>query len=163
MRLPQNLCLMCHNMIIVKLNHFIYKWPSYWSFRYPAYVPDCLHENRSHVGWGFFLSISFPISTLVHYNDVIMSTMWSQITTLTIVYSIFCSGAGERNHQSSTSLAFVRGNSPVTGVFPTHRASNAENVSIWWRHHALQRFLPHLIWFVIYRFHPILIVCFASH
>ena len=28
------------------------------------------------------------------------------------------------------------GNSPVTGEFPTQRASNTENVSIWWRHHA---------------------------
>ena len=28
------------------------------------------------------------------------------------------------------------GNSPVTGEFPTQKASNAENVSIWWRHHA---------------------------
>ena len=27
------------------------------------------------------------------------------------------------------------GNTPVTGEFPTQRASNAENVSIWWRHH----------------------------
>ena len=27
------------------------------------------------------------------------------------------------------------GNSPVTGEFPLQRASNAENVSIWWRHH----------------------------
>ena len=26
-------------------------------------------------------------------------------------------------------------NSPVTGEFPAQRASNAENVSIWWRHH----------------------------
>ena len=27
------------------------------------------------------------------------------------------------------------GNSPVTGEFPSQMASNAENVSIWWRHH----------------------------
>ena len=27
------------------------------------------------------------------------------------------------------------GNSPVTGEFPTQMGSNAENVSIWWRHH----------------------------
>ena len=27
------------------------------------------------------------------------------------------------------------GNSPGTGEFPAHMASNAENVSIWWRHH----------------------------
>ena len=29
------------------------------------------------------------------------------------------------------------GKSPVTGEFPAQRASNAENVSIWWRHHDL--------------------------
>ena len=27
------------------------------------------------------------------------------------------------------------GNSPGTGEFPERKASNAENVSIWWRHH----------------------------
>ena len=27
------------------------------------------------------------------------------------------------------------GNSPVTDEFPAQRASNVENVSIWWRHH----------------------------
>ena len=27
------------------------------------------------------------------------------------------------------------GNSPVPGEFPAQRASNADNVSIWWRHH----------------------------
>ena len=29
------------------------------------------------------------------------------------------------------------GNSPVTGEFTAERASNAENVSIWWRHHVI--------------------------
>ena len=29
------------------------------------------------------------------------------------------------------------GNSPGTGEFPAHMASNAENVSIWWRHHEM--------------------------
>ena len=50
-----------------------------------------------------------------HYNDVIMSVMASQITSLTIVYSSVYSGAGQRKHQSSASLAFVRGihRSPV--------------------------------------------------
>ena len=34
------------------------------------------------------------------------------------------------------------GNSPVTVEFPAQRASNAENVSIWYRHHALS------IWYI---------------
>ena len=32
------------------------------------------------------------------------------------------------------------GNSPVTGEFPTQMCSNAENVSIWWRHHVMLQF-----------------------
>ena len=32
------------------------------------------------------------------------------------------------------------GNSSVTGEFPALRACNAENVSIWWRHHDHERF-----------------------
>ena len=35
----------------------------------------------------------------------------------------------------SALLAIYAGNSPVTGEFPVQRASNAENISIWWRHH----------------------------
>ena len=44
-----------------------------------------------------------------HYNDIIMGTMASQISSLTIVYSTIYSGADQRKHQSSASLAFVRG------------------------------------------------------
>ena len=44
-----------------------------------------------------------------HYGDVIMDAIASQITSLTIVYSIVYSDADQRKHQSSASLAFVRG------------------------------------------------------
>ena len=49
------------------------------------------------------------MTSLRHYIDVIMGTMASQITSLTVVYSIIYSGADQRKHQSSESLAFVRG------------------------------------------------------
>ena len=45
----------------------------------------------------------------LHYNDVIMGAIASQITSLTMVYSTVYSGADQRRHQSSVSLAFVRG------------------------------------------------------
>ena len=50
-----------------------------------------------------------------HYNDVIMGSIASQITSLTFIYSSVYSGADQRKHQNSTSLAFVRGihRSPV--------------------------------------------------
>ena len=44
-----------------------------------------------------------------HYTDVIMTTMASQITSPTIVCSTVYSCADQRKHQSSASLAFVRG------------------------------------------------------
>ena len=44
-----------------------------------------------------------------HYSDVIMGAMASQLTRVTIVYSAVYSGADQRKHQSSASLAFVRG------------------------------------------------------
>ena len=56
-------------------------------------------------------SITFhgPITTLDHYNDVIMGMIAPLITSLTIVYSIVYSDADRRKHQSSASLAFVWG------------------------------------------------------
>ena len=53
------------------------------------------------VGWKLF---SWNESIL-HYSDVIMGALASQITSLTIVYSAVYSGADERKHQSSASLA----------------------------------------------------------
>ena len=47
--------------------------------------------------------------TWIHYNDAIMSAIASQITSFTNVYSTVHSCADQRKHQSSASLAFVRG------------------------------------------------------
>ena len=49
------------------------------------------------------------MGNLNHYGDVIMGAITSQITNLTIVYLTVNSGADQRKHQSSASLAFVRG------------------------------------------------------
>ena len=57
----------------------------------------------------------------LHCSDIIISAMASQITGIPIIYSNVCSGAGQRKHQSSAWLAFVRGihrwpvNSPHKG------------------------------------------------
>ena len=58
-----------------------------------------------------------------------MGLIASQITSLTIIYSIVYSDADQRTG---------------TGEFPAQRASNAENVSIWWRHHVL-RIIPAIV------------------
>ena len=66
-----------------------------------------------------------------------MGAISSQITSLSIVYSTVY--FKEPFISKKTSKLRVTGlcaeNSPVTGEFPAQMASNAENVSIWWRHH----------------------------
>ena len=71
----------------------------------------------------------------LHYNDVIMSSMAPQITSLTIVYSTVYSSGRSKKTSKLRVTGLCEGNSPVTGEFPAHRAQYAKNVSIWWRHH----------------------------
>ena len=56
-----------------------------------------------------YIFIWFSWRLTVVYNDVIMGAIASQMTSLMIVYSIVYSDADQRKHQSSASLAFVRG------------------------------------------------------
>ena len=78
---------------------------------------------------------------IVHYNDVIMGAMASQITSLTIVYSSVLFGRRSRKTSKLRVTGLCEGNSPVTGELPTQMASNAEDVSLWWRHHGGQNFI----------------------
>ena len=74
--------------------------------------------------------------TVDHYNDVIMGAIASQISSLTIVYSIVYSDADQRKHHSSASLAFVRGihrgpaNSPHKWPV-TRKMFPFDDVSMW--------------------------------
>ena len=99
---------------------------------------QCLSKQRL-LNIGHFVQPSKCWSTVSidinHYVDDIMGAMASQITSLALVYSTVYSGRDQRKHQSFGSLGFCAGNSPETGEFPAQMASNAENVSIWWRHY----------------------------
>ena len=79
---------------LFRYNHGIYKMETRTSFFRPERT---------------VLKIFWDTIFRKHYNDVIMGTTASQITSLTVVYSTVYSGADQRKHQSSASLAFVRG------------------------------------------------------
>ena len=76
-----------------------------------TFVLKLLH-NKMFCIWG---------KIYTHYNDVIMATMASKITGISMVCSVVCFGADQGKHQSSASLAFMRGihrwpvNSPHKG------------------------------------------------
>ena len=129
-----------------QLSSHIYQWSvsrtvfellANWSY-YFNYFVICTHKFERSWGiiidrnlyfirkktFGCLLNVDHfdrPQIVKPHYSEVIMSAMAYQITSFTIVYSIVYSGADQRKHQSSASLAFVRGihrspaNSPHKG------------------------------------------------
>ena len=105
--------------------------------RYPVMYPSLWNafEDRVHIRVHVYVIWKVvPVMTRVvchiRYSDVIMSAMASKSTGASIVYPIVCSGLDQGKHQSSASLAFVRG--------IHRRQSNAENVPIWCRHHVIE-------------------------
>ena len=77
--------------------------------------------------------------TIIQAAHITMTSSWARWRLISpasrFFYLVVCSGA-DKKHQSSASF-HCEGNSPVTGEFPAERAIKAENVSIWWRHHAV--------------------------
>ena len=69
-----------------------------------------ISSNEVHAWWrvGVYFGAGLGFCS-VHYGYVIMGAMEPQITSLPIVYLTGYSGEYERKHQSSASLAFVRG------------------------------------------------------
>ena len=74
------------------------------------------------------LYIAEIMHTACNYNDVIMSAMTSQITGVSIICSSVGSGADQRKHQSSASLAFVPGH--YIDVIMTTMASQITSLAV---------------------------------
>ena len=83
---------------------------------------------------GHTRQLAFPDSSALHYSDFIMSEMASQIISVSMVCSTVFRAQFKENIKAPRRW-------PLWGEFtgdrwiPPQRSSNAENVSIWWRHH----------------------------
>ena len=92
--------------------------------------------RQSHVPLLVQLMTYCPFNS--YYSDVIMGTMASQITGVSIV----CSTVLFRNIKAPCHWHLC-GEFTGTGEFPAQKASNAENASTWWSHHACSN----LVWY----------------
>ena len=95
-RMENNFSLICKNIYWLYLLTCITKKGFYFFFHL---------SNNFEVG---LITLYFHILQL-HNRDVIMSPMASQITGMSVVCSAVCPDAYQTKHQSSASLAFVRG------------------------------------------------------
>ena len=90
----------CHDLQI------IHQIP--WFQIYTVFSGNVILFAATNVSWFHQIDWCTIAHTIYLYSDVIMAAMASQITRLTVVYSTVYSGADQRNHQSSATLAFVR-------------------------------------------------------
>ena len=81
----------------------------YNCFMHITTPPLWWHVHNFEAILSALLNLNLEWNSVTHYTDVIMAAIASQITSLTIVYSTVYSDADQRKHQSSASLAFVRG------------------------------------------------------
>ena len=126
-------------LLILTMNDTQELWPisgkvskSFWiksacitaQWEYRAYIFFVKNTITMCASFRYFIYCVVHVQSIcwgcLHYNDVIMSAMASQITSVSIVYPTVCFGADQRK-QNSASLAFVRGihrwpvNSPHKG------------------------------------------------
>ena len=110
----------CMNYIFVyeisKAPHKLLNSPSNLAFQPIKKAFQCQQEPKRCSAWGRmweYTGVYVRVRSR-HCNDVIMGAIASQITSLTIVYSVVYSNADQRKHQSSTSL-------PLCGEFTGDR------------------------------------------
>ena len=94
-----HMCRICWTENIRGTRHWGLNWQTKPSVHFLQLCVDVLYPIKKHIA----------VCGVSHYDDVIMTTIASQITSFTFVYSTVNSDADQRKHQSSTSLAFVCG------------------------------------------------------
>ena len=117
------------------------KWPCYLKLREP-FQHNFIIKFRAKDKC-FFSKQFYPLQVTVIDGELVLSLQWRhnerdgvsshQSHDCLLVYRLIKAQIKETSKLRVT--GHCDGNSPVTGEFPAQRASNAENVSICWRHH----------------------------
>ena len=104
-------------------NPYSNKWINIrgWKFRRPFLCSDLMNIRLQALQWRHNGCDSVPYHQPHHC----------------LLNRLFGRSSKKTSKLRVTGLGLCEGNSPVTGEFPAQRPSNAENVSIWWRHHVV--------------------------
>ena len=92
----------------------------------------------------YHLPMTYATTLLVAYPilfRITVTSLWGYWRFKYPAYPLFADLSVQAQVKEISKLCatgLCEGNSPVTGEFPAQRASNAENVSIRWRHHGRQ-------------------------
>ena len=102
---------------------------------------NCLISENYFSNIHFYININISMSLQWRHNGCDSVSNHQPHDCFSTIYS----DTDQWKHQSSALLALCAGNSPEAGEFPAQMDSNAENVSIWWRHHVKLKFCVYII------------------
>ena len=117
-------------------------WPSvitrkYWNHKMSIIAYKWYENYHAPVVWNIYQRVAIVCWEMLynHYIDIIVTSEWTRWRLKSPAWRLF---NRPRRCRSKKTLklrvtGLCVGNSPGTGEFPTEMASNAENVSIWWR------------------------------
>ena len=117
--------------------------------------PSLIADNHCKWAWANWIAIEYGMAGIIYACILLMPYYIARFGRLFCITLLWRHNGrdGVSNHQPHDCLlnrlfmhrskktsklrvtGLCVGNSPVTGKFPAQMASNAENVSIWWRHH----------------------------
>ena len=84
---------------------------------------------------------AYPLLTAITiFQHITLTSQWPSWRLKSPAMNFLCNRLFKLISKKTSKPALLilcEGNSPVTGEFPSQRTSDAENVSIWWRHNEL--------------------------
>ena len=144
------MCLLLHSDSRGRIRWCMILWLA--SYQFPSFSLTCSNQGqnvRHHqsIWWSKIIQIKHCSHCVMSFHKIFMTAWairfsihwrhnerlkWQASRFVTQVF-FFRRRSKEISKVRATGLS--TGNSPVTGEFPAQMSSNAENVSIWWRHH----------------------------
>ena len=108
------------------------KAPHYWPFvrRIRGWIADGIPPQRANDGESVSVMLCFHYALQWRHNERDGVSNHRRLHCL-----LNCWFRHRSKKISKLRVTGLAGNSPVTGEFLAQKSSNAENVSIWWRHH----------------------------
>ena len=134
-----------HYVVIIHLGIMLCKYDVTWascrlnSWSNRSFIQKLVHVINKNL---FMLSAKFALMVIcvwnstvkiLHNNDVIIDGVSNHQPRDCLLKRLFRRRSKKTSKLRVTGLCV--GNSPGTGEFTAQMASNAENFSIWWRHH----------------------------
>ena len=105
-----------------------------WSFEHFYFRGDTDVPSQTMTNISLWWLLRGPLLSLQWLHNG-RDDVWNHQPHDCLLNSLFRRRSKKTSKLRVTGLC--EGNSPMTGAFPPQMASNAENVSIWWRHHVV--------------------------